>query len=53
MLNKRDFYMVSLKVFLKNNKGEVLILKSLMGGSYEGFYDLPGGRINIDEYEQQ
>ncbi len=51
MPSERDFYSVSLKVFLKNDRGEVLILKSLMGGSYEGFYDLPGGRINIDEFE--
>ncbi len=51
MPSERDFYQVSLKIFLKNNRGEVLILKSTMGGSYEGFYDLPGGRINLDEFE--
>jgi len=51
MPSERDFYNVSLKIFLKNNRGEVLILKSTLGGSYEGFYDLPGGRINLNEFE--
>lgn len=51
MPSKKDFYNVSLKVFLKNNRGEVLALKANRGGSYKGFYDLPGGRINIDEFE--
>lgn len=49
--NKRDFYNVSLKVFLKNDKGEVLILQAAREGTYKGFYDLPGGRIDIDEFE--
>ena len=40
-----------LNIFLKNNKGEVLGLKGARGGAYDGFYDLPGGRIDIDEFE--
>ncbi|MCL5010981.1 MAG: NUDIX hydrolase [Patescibacteria group bacterium] len=51
MPSEKDFYQVSLKVFLKNEKGEVLGLKAAKGGIYDGFYDLPGGRINIDEFE--
>jgi len=50
MVDKKDFYQVSLKVFLKNGKGEILGLKAARGGSYEGFYDLPGGRIDIGEF---
>lgn len=50
MKKERDFYQVSLKVFLKNNEGEVLILK-VESGTFAGFYDLPGGRINIDEFK--
>ncbi|MFH1029655.1 MAG: NUDIX domain-containing protein [bacterium] len=46
----KDFYQISLKLILKNNKGEVIILKTLEKGSYKGFYDLPGGRINTDEF---
>jgi len=30
--------------------GEILLLKSNEDGSYAGFYDLPGGRISIDEF---
>ena len=51
MKEKKDFYQVSLKVFLKNKKGEVLILKAARGGSCEGFYDLPGGRVNLSEFK--
>jgi len=47
----KDFYQVSLKVFLKNSRGEILILKDARGGSYEGFYDLPGGRVDFNEFE--
>lgn len=50
MADVKDFYQVSLKVFLKNKQGEVLGLKAARGGSYEGFYDLPGGRIDLDEF---
>ena len=51
MADVKDFYQVSLKVFLENDKGEVLGLRAARGGSYEGFYDLPGGRIDIGEFE--
>ena len=46
---KRAFYQISLKIILKNNKNEVLILNGCSKGSYAGFYDLPGGRIDEDE----
>ncbi len=48
---ERDFYQISLKLILKNKQGETLVLKAVENGSYEGFYDLPGGRINVDEFE--
>ena len=51
MKNKKDFYQVSLKVFLKNNKGEVLALKAVNKGSLAGFYDFPGGRIDANEFK--
>jgi 8-oxo-dGTP pyrophosphatase MutT (NUDIX family) len=35
---------------LKNSRGEVLALKAADGGSFEGYYDLPGGRIDTDEF---
>jgi len=50
-MKKHALYQVSLKVFLKNERGEVLILKAANGGSYEGFYDFPGGRIDESELE--
>jgi 8-oxo-dGTP pyrophosphatase MutT (NUDIX family) len=50
MKKEKDLYQVSLKLFLKNEKNEVLLLKSVERGSYAGFYDLPGGRIDIDEF---
>ncbi|MFH1404963.1 MAG: NUDIX hydrolase [Patescibacteria group bacterium] len=47
---KRDFYQVSLKIILKNDKGEILALNGHPRGSFAGFYDLPGGRIDEDEF---
>ena len=51
MKKQRDFYQISLKLLLKNDKGEVLALKAVDAGSYAGFYDFPGGRIDTDEFE--
>lgn len=44
--------MVSLKVLLKNNQGEYLLLKSASKNLYwKGKYDLPGGRIDNNEVD--
>lgn len=51
MKKEKDFYQISLKLLLKNNKGEVLALKAVDDGSYAGYYDLPGGRIDTDEFK--
>jgi len=48
---EKDFYQISLKLILKNNQDEVLILKSLDSGFCAGFYDLPGGRIDDNEFD--
>lgn len=50
MSRLHGIYQVSLKVFLKNPAGRVLVLKTPESGSYKGFYDLPGGRIDVDEF---
>ena len=42
---------VSLKLILKNKKGEILALAMPSKSSMAGFYDVPGGRINSDELE--
>jgi len=51
MKKEKDFYQVSLKLFLKNNKGEILVLKAVEDSTFAGSYDLPGGRINTDEFK--
>jgi len=51
MSKQKDFYQISLKLIIKNNQGEILGLKGLDNGSYKGYYDLPGGRIDTDEFE--
>jgi 8-oxo-dGTP pyrophosphatase MutT (NUDIX family) len=51
MSRPHGIYQVSLKVFLKNSAGRVLVLKTPESGSYKGFYDLPGGRIDVDEFQ--
>lgn len=50
MKKEKDLYQVSLKVFIKNKKGEVLVMGADPLGSYAGFYDFPGGRIDKDEF---
>ncbi len=50
--NMIDQYQISLKVLLKNKEGKILLLrpdpKSTWGQG--GFYDLPGGRIDEEEF---
>jgi 8-oxo-dGTP pyrophosphatase MutT (NUDIX family) len=46
-----DFYQISLKLILKNTNGEILGLKAQSNSISTGFYDLPGGRINTNEFE--
>jgi 8-oxo-dGTP diphosphatase len=50
MKKENDFYQISLKVILKNDKGEILLLKANLEGSFAGYYDFPGGRIDTDEF---
>ena len=50
MGKEKDLYQISLKLFLKRNDGKILALKAVDDGSYAGFYDLPGGRIDMDEF---
>jgi len=49
-MSRKDFYQVSLKTILKNAQGEVLVLNGHPRGSFAGFYDLPGGRVDVDEF---
>lgn len=51
MQKEHGWFNVSLKVFLKNEKGEILALAAPANSSIAGFYDLPGGRVDEDEFE--
>lgn len=44
-------YQVSLKVILRDAKGRVLGLNGKIGGLFEGYYDIPGGRIDESEFD--
>ncbi len=48
---ENKLFQVSLKIILKNEEGEILVLKTREESSLFGFYDLPGGRIKEDEIE--
>ena len=50
MKKEKDFYQISLKVIIKNENGEILLLNADPKGSFAGFYDFPGGRIDNDEF---
>lgn len=51
-VKEKDFFQISLKLIMKNNKGQILGLKGIKGGVYENYYDLPGGRIDTDEFRK-
>ncbi len=51
MKTEHDYYQISLRVIMKNNQGEILALKCPTTGSFAGFYDFPGGRINKQEFK--
>jgi 8-oxo-dGTP diphosphatase len=50
MKKEKDFYQISLKVIVKNDNSEILLLNADPKGSFAGFYDFPGGRIDNDEF---
>lgn len=50
MPKQRDRYQVSLKALVTNSNGEVLALNALPSGSFAGYFDLPGGRIDVKEF---
>ena len=52
MQDKYGLYQISLKLILRNQKGQILALGGLDKGSYDGFYDFPGGRINEKEFSK-
>ncbi|MFA5021951.1 MAG: NUDIX domain-containing protein [Patescibacteria group bacterium] len=46
----KQFFYVSLKILLQNNKGQFLILKTPKATSeFKGYYDLAGGTIDSNE----
>lgn len=47
---EKDVYQISLKAFLRNEHGECLILGGQPNGTYVGYFDLPGGRIDTSEF---
>lgn len=42
---------MSLKAIIVRPDGKVLGLNGKIGGALEGYYDIPGGRIETDEFE--
>ncbi len=52
MNDNNALFEISLKVIIRNNKGEVLLLKQSKEYNKYGGIDIPGGRINDDELKQ-
>jgi 8-oxo-dGTP diphosphatase len=50
MQKEKDKYQVSLKLILKNINGEILAHNAAENCSFTGYFDLPGGRIDTDEF---
>ncbi|MGE5297888.1 MAG: adenylyltransferase/cytidyltransferase family protein [Acidobacteriaceae bacterium] len=51
MTQENELYQISLKLLLKNSEGKYLVLRANPTGSFAGYYDLPGGRVNTDELQ--
>jgi 8-oxo-dGTP pyrophosphatase MutT (NUDIX family) len=49
-IKQRDVYQVSLKALILNEHNEVLALNAVPTGSFAGYFDLPGGRIDVKEF---
>jgi len=49
ILTQNQLFEISLKAIIKNNRGEILILKCRDNGKLAGYYDIPGGRIQTGE----
>lgn len=47
----KEKYHVSLKAIIIRPDGKILGLNGKIGGALEGYYDIPGGRIETDEFE--
>lgn len=50
MGKEHDYYQLSLKVIIKNDKDEILALGCPPDGSFAGFFDFPGGRVDKHEF---
>jgi 8-oxo-dGTP pyrophosphatase MutT (NUDIX family) len=48
--SERDWYHIGLKAILRNREGKVLVLRTPSDSAFGGKCDLPGGRINEDEF---
>lgn len=46
----KDVYQISVKAVIVRPDGKVLGLNGKNGGLFEGFYDMPGGRVETDEF---
>jgi 8-oxo-dGTP pyrophosphatase MutT (NUDIX family) len=46
----KDRYEISLKILLKNFRGEILAVKARDDSSWAPYYELPGGRIEVHEF---
>lgn len=51
MIENRESYHVSLKIFINNTANETLVLSAADNGTFSGFHDLPGGRIDKQEFK--
>ena len=49
-MQKQDSYHVSLKLLLQNSESHILALKARNNTSLAWYYDVPGGRIDEDEF---
>ena len=45
-----DQYQISLKLLLQNENNEILALGARDDGIFAGYHDLPGGRIDQEEF---
>lgn len=45
-----DHYQLSVKAILRNNEGHILSLETKPEWGFGGLHDVPGGRVNVEEF---
>lgn len=50
-MSQIDLYQISLKAIVEDLEGKMLLLHNLPTSAFAGYFDIPGGRVDIGEFK--